>query len=210
MATPPQNPAVTTRRAGLQSDVEHVRHHEGEKDRTSLGLHLRYFGLQWFGTKRWRVHAPVQGGEHEGDDRESAKEESKVVGIEGDDDERTDDRPDAVAGVTDTESMRAALQRGASEQGIKSDVESAKSETNEKDAHQEQNPRVRERRAGRAEHDRHQRKSEDHSALQSLEPQPAWKDAQCRSDEVDTERRTGTGQREMEPVREAHEEWSEQ
>ena len=62
---------------------------------------------------------------------------------EGDNDERTDHRTDAVASVADTEAMRATLQCGTSKQGVETNVQRTEAEADEKDACQEQGHRMR-------------------------------------------------------------------
>src|ERR1700735_3256796 len=124
------------RRSGLEGDIKDECEDERDQDRPPLGLHLRDLKLQRFRVERRSVYAAVQDGEEKSKHAESGKESRKVLWPQPNDDERTDHRAHAVAGVADAQSMRPSLQRRAREQRVEADVERAEAKSDQKDAGQ--------------------------------------------------------------------------
>ncbi len=157
-----------------------------------------------------RDDAAVRHGQQQRDDAQPGEQRGKVSGAEADDHERTDHRAHAIAGVGHTESMRPTERVGACEQRVECEVQCAKAEPNEQNAEQKECPGVRERRARSSQRDRGESDREYHPAVDALEAEPARQHPHRRAHEVDRECRAGARKRQVETVREALEQRSEE
>ena len=105
--------------------------------------------------KWWRDEAAIVERQHYRDDRHGAKQNREVVRMQDYHEEWSDDGAYGVARVGETETMRSLLYCRPREQGVKSEIEGPKSETDKENRHEEERPRVCSRDAGgtQAQHD---------------------------------------------------------